>query len=74
MSTPLQGVPWTGGVDDMTAYIRAANVAAGLAVAPFVLHGADADYERPDVDHPLIWIGSVAPNNAENNDVTVTSS
>lgn len=47
---------------------EAAQQAASVVVATprFVLHGADADFPRPDEDVlPVIWVGSVKPNDAD---------
>ena len=34
-----------------------------------VLHGTDATVERPDVDFPVIWVGTVTPTKAINGDI-----
>lgn len=42
--------------------------------AATVYHGADANYTRPDTGNPIIWVGSVEPVNALDNDVWLQTS
>lgn len=51
--------------------------AAGVASAPgsvgVAVHGANASFARPTGHSQYIWIGSVQPNNAVNNDLWVNT-
>jgi hypothetical protein len=51
-----------------TARFNVGDGANPLAVIP---HGADADYARPHGYGPVLWIGSVTPNNAATNDIYI---
>lgn len=38
-----------------------------------VTHGSNADYPRPDTDDPVLWLGSVEPNNSLPGDAWVST-
>jgi hypothetical protein len=43
----------------------------GLPGVGIVGHGTDADYPRPDTEDPVLWVGSVVPNNALSIDAVI---
>lgn len=54
--------------------IRAAfNLESGIVfIEPTVYHGSNANHNRPNNPGPVIWVGSVEPNNAIDGDVWVS--
>lgn len=42
---------------------------SGGAIGAMVYHASDANHTRPDVDFPVMWVGSVEPLNALDGDV-----
>lgn len=51
-------------VNKLTAAITELRTAVAIA-GVIVVHGANANVARPTTDQPVVWIGSVDPNNSD---------
>jgi hypothetical protein len=65
--------------NDLNAHAAAINelgAQAGLPGPPgvgIVPHGSNADYPRPDTEDPVLWYGSVHPNNSLPGDAWIST-
>ncbi len=60
-----------GSVTDYLNSLRVVNGSRGGGTPITVVHGTNAGYKRPGISIPVMWIGSVEPTNALDNDLWV---